>query len=96
MGASSFITVATGESPQAAFQAAVAASKAAHRATSYTGSIAEKQSFIVLPTPSDLDPYEYAGRVLDADDPRVADKWGPAACLVLGGGEFLFFGWSPC
>lgn len=95
MGASSFITVANGPTAQAAFATAVSDARCAHRATSYTGSVAEKRSFILLPTPDDIDPSEYAARLLESDDPRVCNKWGPAACLRVGPGTFLFFGWSP-
>lgn len=95
MGASSFITVAHGPSAQAAFQAAVSEARRAHGGRSYTGSVAEKRSFVVIPTPEHIDATEYAARLLDSDDPRVANKWGPAACIDLGSGGFLFFGWAP-
>ncbi len=95
MGASSFITLAHGPSAQAAFQAAVSEARRAHGGRSYTGSVAEKRSFLLLPTPDDIDPSDYAASLLDSDDPRVCSKWGPAGCLRLGPDVFLFFGWSP-
>lgn len=65
-------------------------------AEGYTGTIAEKDTFIMLPAPPDED---FTGRYYhyDPEDPnwqKVDDKWGPAGCFDLGDGWFLFFGWA--
>jgi|APLak6261679142_1056127.scaffolds.fasta_scaffold00047_45 hypothetical protein len=96
MGASSFIVRSKGYSADNAFREAIREAKCEFGSGGYTGSIAEKHSFVVLQTPDDLDAEEYAVRLLDSDDRRVSDKWGPAGCLALSGGEFLFFGYSSC
>lgn len=43
----------------------------------------------------------YAQELLEADDKRVADKWGAAGCIAIGSpradrkdNEYLFFGWA--
>ena len=39
--------------------------------------------------------FDAARSLIMAQDSRVDDKWGPAGCFDLGGGEWLFFGWAP-
>jgi hypothetical protein len=36
-----------------------------------------------------------ADALMQLTDPRISDKWGPAGCLELGSGRWLFFGWAP-
>lgn len=33
-----------------------------------------------------------AEALMEAEDQRIRDKWGPAGCIDIGDGEFLFFG----
>jgi hypothetical protein len=42
------------------------------------------------------DPKAFVEHLLEDDDPRVADKWGPAGCIKVAEGEYLFFGWASC
>ncbi|WP_165848748.1 hypothetical protein [Mesorhizobium delmotii] len=44
--------------------------------------------------PPGIEPADYARLLTDKQDPRIDDKWGPAGCLDLGGGEYYFFGWA--
>jgi hypothetical protein len=37
----------------------------------------------------------YARELMNNDDPRIEDKWGPAGCVALGGNRWYFFGWAP-
>lgn len=94
MGAETFFTRASGESPQAAFIDAVSQARYDRGHTGYTGTIAEKRTFNMIPLPHGADPSAEAWRLIDAGDPRVDDKWGPAGCFDLGNGEYLFFGWA--
>lgn len=96
MGTSSFVVRSKGSNADEAFREAVREAKHALGSRGYTGSIAEKYSFVVLPTPGDVDPEEYATRLLEREDPRVSEKWGPAGCLRVGAEEFLFFGCASC
>jgi len=38
--------------------------------------------------------YGIAGALMDLGDPRIDDKWGPAGCIELEKGRWLFFGWA--
>lgn len=73
-----------------------AGGEARARSRGYTGSSSEKYSFVVLPTPGDVDPEECVTRLLEREDPRVSEKWGPAGCLRVDAEEFLFFGCASC
>ena len=35
-------------------------------------------------------------RLMDADDSRIRDKWGPAGCVDVGNGTYIFFGRASC
>ena len=99
MGADTFSNRVKGKSADEAFRTAVEQARYDYGHAGYTGTIAEKDSFVILkPTPERLEEiknatwYAYSG-----DDPlwqKVDDKWGPAGCIDLGDGEYLFFGWA--
>ena len=36
-----------------------------------------------------------ADQFVEVNDSRIDDKWGPAGCIKVGKGQFLFFGWAP-
>jgi len=107
MGSELFIHVAKGKTAQIAFDAAVEEAAYAHGHSGYTGTIAEKESFIEIPLPEkfsrtkqkkgeSLEDYasRYAEWLLGKSDDRVDDKWGPAGCLKIKRGSYLFFGWA--
>jgi len=58
-----------------------------------TGTIMEKSDFVLIDVPADKSPRVFARELLNADDPRIRDKWGPAGCVKLDIGTYLFFGW---
>lgn len=101
MGAVTFSQVARGASAKEAFQAAQEEARYNYGHAGYTGTIAEKDSFVqIYLAPHRLGElkgknhpyYEY-----DPDDPnwdKVDDKWGPAGCIDLDDGRYLFFGWA--
>ena len=94
MGASTFMVTATGATAQTAFNSARDEARLEHGRGGYTGTIAEKGSFVIITLPKGKDAYEYANELLDAADPRVDDKWGPAGCIKISPQEWLFFGWA--
>lgn len=94
MGANTFETTATGATAQEAFRSAVDEAAWEYGHGGYTGSIAEKRDFVMIDMPDGKDPSEYAFELIDKGDPRIADKWGPAGCIKIADGEFLFFGWA--
>jgi hypothetical protein len=62
----------------------------------YTGTIAEKETFIVISDkPHTLDDARAtASALINSDDQRVSDKWGPAGAIRLDATSWLFFGWA--
>lgn len=99
MGAATFSERSAGKTAQEAFNVAVEQAQWDFGHAGYTGTIAEKSEFIVLkPTPERLAEIKAASWFdYNGEDPlweQVDDKWGPAGCIDLGDGEYLFFGWA--
>lgn len=94
MGAETFTVRANGKTAKEAFAAAVAQAHYDYGHRGYTGSIAEKREFTMIQCPVGSDPAVFAEHLIDSDDRRVCDKWGPAGCIELGSGAYLFFGWA--
>jgi len=96
MGADVFMTTAKGSDARNAFTNAL--QEALHDCGhgGYTGTIAEKRDFTVIPLLEGREPYEYAEELIDEGDERIDGKWGPAGCFDLGRGRYFFFGWASC
>jgi hypothetical protein len=94
MGGETFSTKARGKTAQEAFATATAVARHEFGHGGYTGTIAEKEEFTMIAVPDGKDPADYADDLIQYDDPRINDKWGPAGCFDLGNGEYLFFGWA--
>lgn len=94
MGANTFFTTASGKTAYHAFRAACDDARHESGHGGYTGTIAEKTEFCMITCPPGKEPAAYARELMDNDDPRIDDTWGPAGCIGLGGGKFLFFGWA--
>ena len=94
MGSAQFITPGEGKTAVDAFQKAVEQACYYHGHSGYTGTIAEKGSFIEIRCPEDKDPFDYVTELLDNDDSRISDKWGPAGCVKITEGKYLLFGWA--
>jgi hypothetical protein len=101
MGACTFGVRRKGETAREAFSAAVSDAQHENGHGGYSGTIAEKSTFVMIDAgtpPEGEDPVRWrvrqAGDLLDRGDPRVDDKWGPAGCVKLGDGDFYFFGWA--
>jgi len=94
MGAEQFFHTANGSTPQKAFRAAVEEAAYDHGHAGYTGTIAEKNSFVEIPLPEGKKPLDYAEELLEESDDRIDDKWGPAGCIRVKDGVYLFFGWA--
>ena len=103
MGAAIFIHGEHGKDAKEAFYRAQEKAAYDHGHSGYTGTIAEKDSFVMIPLPAGKKPEEYVNELLDNQDDRIDDKWGPAGCLDLGKSKqvptdnhYLFFGWASC
>ena len=94
MGASDFYSTASGKTAKDAFAAAVAQAQWDHGHSGYSGSIAEKHDFVMINLPEDEDAQDYAEKLVNEGDPRIDDKWGPAGCIAMQNGVYLFFGWA--
>lgn len=94
MGANTFHEVAEGKTAKDAFYDAVRQAQYDYGHAGYTGTIAEKDSFKMIECPEGADPYKHADELIEKDDLRIRDKWGPAGCIALGEGKWLFFGWA--
>lgn len=94
MGAETFYDVSIGETAAEAFQRATEQAQYDRGHEGYTGTIAEKWSFVMINLPEGVDPEEYADKLINDEDPRIDDKWGPAGCFNLGDNKFFFFGWA--
>jgi hypothetical protein len=96
MGADVFMVSARGSSARDAFSDARREAQYECGHGGYTGTIAEKHGFTVIPLKEGREPYEYAEELIDERDRRIDDKWGPAGCFNLGDGTYFFFGWASC
>ncbi len=94
MGADTFTTRAKGKTAKEAFATAQDQAQYDHGHSGYSGTIAEKDAFTMIPVPADTNPGAYAYKLIEENDRRISDKWGPAGCIDLGKGEYLFFGWA--
>jgi hypothetical protein len=96
MGAAVFSATAAGRNAEEAFAAAVKQAQDAYGHAGYTGTIAEKDSFVfVSDVPMAKDAAEALGdKLINDEDERVDDQRGPAGCIPLDNGTYYFFGWS--
>ena len=94
MGGQTFSTVALGATAKEAFISARNGAQYEYGHGGYTGTIAEKDEFVLIDVPSASDPVEFAETLISDDDPRINYKWGPAGCVKITDGTWLFFGWA--
>ncbi|WP_032381021.1 hypothetical protein [Rhodococcoides fascians] len=96
MGATDFSSIAAGKTSREAFEAAKASALHQYGHGGYTGTLAEKDDFIVIPTPplTSSDAADLAEELIANDDDRISDKWGPAGAIAVEGGQWLFFGFA--
>ena len=96
MGACEFYSVAEGPTVKAAFSTAIDNARYDYGHAGYTGTIAEKDSVELVGEAESLSQaYDMAHAMIEADDPRVSDKWGPAGAISINNTDkYLFFGWA--
>jgi hypothetical protein len=94
MGAETFVNVANGDSAKQAFSEAVKEAQYDYGHAGYTGTIAEKDSFVMISCPDGIDPFKFAEQLINEGDERIDDKWGPAGCIDCKNGKYVFFGWA--
>jgi hypothetical protein len=104
MGACTFIDVARGKNAREAFNHLVEQAQWEYGHGGYTGTIAEKTSYEVIRSTRILNKesaLNYAEILIEEDDSRICDKWGPCGCIEVPNSEqtdgtklFIFFGWA--
>jgi hypothetical protein len=95
MGATTFEVMVEGKSAKEAFDAAVQTARYERGHSPYAGGIASKTEFTLIAVPRGTTPAAHIQELIETEDARIDDKWGPAGCIDLGGGKFIFFGWAP-
>ncbi|RJT04699.1 hypothetical protein [Halococcus sp. IIIV-5B] len=87
MGAVSFYTKAFGSDVDEAFNAAVAEAERLHGQEGYTGTVAEKHGYRVIPADEhkNRDKEKYARKLMADHDDRVDDKLESAGAISLSG-----------
>lgn len=102
MGANTFSEVGNAATARAAFDELVANARHEYGHGGYTGTIAEKSAFVMIRIPAAFEPDaapidragKYADLLIEECDERIDDKWGPAGCIEVVPGMFVFFGWA--
>jgi hypothetical protein len=94
MGAQDFMQKSKGKTAREAFDNAVQQAQYDFGHAGYTGSMAEKSDYVLIPVPDGKDPVEFAHDLIAYDDERISDKWGPAGCVEIAKGEYIFVGWA--
>ena len=104
MGACDFQTSSVGKTAEGAFREAVKQAEYDHGHSGYSGTIAEKQDFVMIPFDKEGDEtaaQKLASELIEKSDDRIDDKWGPAGCIEIGPvkgksplKKYLFFGWA--
>ena len=92
MGACDFFDVGEGSTAKEAFHKLLEHALYTEGHGGYSGTIAEKYEFVMIDLPNGKEAYDYAEELMDEDDPRISDKWGPAGCIKMEKGKYLFFG----
>ena len=96
MGADSFCVTEQGKTAAEAFRLAVELAEQSYGCCGYTGSIAEKSSFVLIKV--DGCPETFLREFHDCPEnfprfiKRYEDKFGPALCVKSGEGSWTFFG----
>jgi len=98
MGACEFTQRAKGKTAKEAFSAAVEHARYEHGHGGYSGTLAEKGTFVLIQdrtVSTEKEAYAEVDRLMQEGDSRIDDKWGPAGCIRVGDTDtFVFFGWA--
>ena len=97
MGAKDFIIEGIGDTAEAAFKELVRRAEHDFGTKGYTGTIAEKDEFIMVEKPEGVPARVFARKVLrEKLNPSIHRTYGPAGAIQTGDRQFLFFGWASC
>jgi hypothetical protein len=101
MGGTTFSCTAQGGTVGEAFHNAVEQALYDYGHAGYTGTIAECEGYTVIQSlPLTMaEAVNLGNKLIDDDDPRINDKWGPAGAIYVneeGQDPWYFFGWASC
>ena len=85
MGGMTFVETAEGADLNSAFSKAVASARWSYGNDGYTGTLAEKDAVVQVydrPVPLQV-AQAMADGLIEQNDPRISDKWGPAGAIPL-------------
>lgn len=87
MGSTTFSTYSYGSNAKEAFIRAVKSAEYEHGHGGYTGTIAEKDTYVTIPLSEHKgkNKERYAEKLIDDEDYRINDKWGPAGAIRVTG-----------
>ncbi len=96
MGADTFIQESEGANAEEAFNNAVNKARQWYGDRGYTGSMAEKEEFVLIDfkQTENQTVEEFIDKLIEHQDERIDDKWGPAGCIQISENKFIFFGWA--
>lgn len=96
MGATTFECYAKGKTAKDAFQNARKEARLDHGRLGYTGTIAEKDTFEEVNVIDEVrnNPALLSAKIEELTDTNFDDKFGPAGCIKIKEGEYVFFGWA--
>lgn len=84
MGGNTFSDFGAGPTPIQAFEVVRAKMIQIYGSRAYSGSIAEKGEIVDCGEAETVkDAEALADKLIDEDDPRIADKWGPAGYITI-------------
>ena len=96
MGACTFQSVGCGKTAKEAFTGLreIALHEYGHRG--YSGTIAEKDSFIEVTVAKSIieDRAALQAKIDELTNTQFDDKWGPAGCIKIDADKYVFFGWA--
>lgn len=95
MGAQEFWHTAKGKTAQEAFNNAREEALYDYGHSGYSGTIAEKDSFKVIPCEQKEEAVDAKMKqCMENENHFVQNKWGDAGCIKVRDGVFVFFGWA--
>jgi hypothetical protein len=85
MGAMTFEQYADGADPEVAFGSAREDALYEHGHGGYSGTLAEKDDYVIITRQpkTEAEATALASELMDRDDPRISDKWGPAGAIPV-------------
>ena len=90
-----FFSEARGENARDAFRHAVQEAQYENGHGGYTGTIAEKHNYKMIPCEMTEEAItKKVEECFENENHFVQNKWGPSGCIKVRDGFYIFFGWA--